>query len=113
MVVMLKPKTPTAAPKVADGIYPATLTKVTSFSNVYGQRIGFEFTLASGESLVLVVDGVRHGFASTNSNTAFIARKGFTSTLHKVPPEVLVDIANARQVKVRFHSHPLTLGRGV
>lgn len=52
MVVMLKPKTPTAAPKVADGIYPATLTKVTSFSNVYGQRIGFEFTLASGEKIM-------------------------------------------------------------
>ena len=46
MVVMLKPKTPTAAPKVADGIYPATLTKVTSFSNVYGQRIGFEIDVA-------------------------------------------------------------------
>ena len=52
MVVMLKPKTPTAAPKVADGIYPATLTKVTSFSNVYGQRIGFEFTLNTGEKIM-------------------------------------------------------------
>lgn len=52
MVVMLKPKTPIAAPKVADGIYPATLTKVTSFSNVYGQRIGFEFTLDSGEKIM-------------------------------------------------------------
>ena len=52
MVVMLKPKMPTAAPKVADGIYPATLTKVTSFSNVYGQRIGFEFTLDTGEKIM-------------------------------------------------------------
>jgi hypothetical protein len=52
MVIMLKPKTPTVAPKVADGIYPATLTKVTSLSNSYGQRIGFEFTLDTGEKIM-------------------------------------------------------------
>ena len=52
MVVMLKPKAPTAATQVADGVYPATLTKVTSFSNVYGARIGFEFTLDSGEKIM-------------------------------------------------------------
>ena len=49
---MLKPKTPTVALKVADGIYAATLTKVTSFFNAYGQRIGFEFTLAKGEKIL-------------------------------------------------------------
>ena len=52
MVMMVKSKTPTAAPKVANGIYPATLTKVTQFSNVFGQRIGFEFTLDSGEKIM-------------------------------------------------------------
>ena len=37
-----------------------------------------DFTLLnSGESLVLLVDGVRHGLVATNSQTAFIARKGF------------------------------------
>ncbi len=61
-----------------------------------------EFTLAGGESLVLLVDGVRHGFTATNSNTAFIARKGFTSHLYKVSPEQLVDIANAGEVKIRL-----------
>ena len=60
-----------------------------------------DFILQSGESLVLSVDGVRHGFAPATSQTAFTSRKGYTSTLYKVPPEVLVDIANARQVKVR------------
>ncbi len=61
-----------------------------------------EFTVPSGESLVLLVDGVRHGLAQTNSQTAFVARRGFTSTLYKVPPELLVDLANAQEVKVRL-----------
>lgn len=49
---MLKPKTQIEAPKVANGIYPATLSKVTQFANVYGQRIGFEFTLDNGEKIM-------------------------------------------------------------
>lgn len=51
MVVMLKAKTP-AAVTVPDGIYKAKLSKVNQFSNVYGQRIGFEFTLESGEKVM-------------------------------------------------------------
>jgi hypothetical protein len=61
-----------------------------------------DFTLQSGESLVLLIDGVRHGFSPTTSTAAFVARKGYTSTLYRVPPEVLVDIANARQVRFRI-----------
>lgn len=61
-----------------------------------------DFTLAPGESLVLLVDGVRHGFATATSGTAFIARRGYTSNLYRVPPEVLVAIANAKEVKIRF-----------
>lgn len=61
-----------------------------------------DFTLAPGESLILLVDGVRHGFSQGQSGTAFVARKGFTSSLYRVPPEVLVAIANARDVRVRF-----------
>jgi hypothetical protein len=30
---------------VDDGVYPAQLTGIKEFSNVYGPRIGFEFTL--------------------------------------------------------------------
>lgn len=48
---MLKAKTPTAV-KVPDGIYKAKLSKVNQFSNVYGERIGFEFTLESGEKVM-------------------------------------------------------------
>jgi hypothetical protein len=55
-----------------------------------------------GESLVLLVDGVRHGFAPAQSGTAFIARKGYTSALYRVAPEVLVAIANAKEVRVRL-----------
>jgi hypothetical protein len=61
-----------------------------------------DFTLQQGESLVLLVDGVRYGFSPTNSHTAFVARKGYASNLYKVPPEVLVNIANAKSVKVRL-----------
>jgi hypothetical protein len=61
-----------------------------------------DFSLQSGESLVLLVDGVRHGFTQTQSNTAFFSRKGYTSGLYRVPPEVLVAIANANEVKIRF-----------
>ena len=61
-----------------------------------------DFTLQNGESLVLLVDGARYGFAQTNSQTAFVSRRGFTSSLYKVPPEVLVEIANAKEVKIRL-----------
>lgn len=61
-----------------------------------------DFSLAQGESLILLVDGVRHGFTQGQSGTAFIARRGYTSGLYRVPPEVLVAIANAREVKIRF-----------
>ncbi len=59
-----------------------------------------DFTLANGETLILLVDGVRYGFSATNSSL-FLGRKGFTSTLYPASPEVLVAIANAREVKVR------------
>lgn len=52
MVMMLKPKAAAKPASVPDGVYQATLTKVTQFSNVYGQRIGFEFTLESGEKVM-------------------------------------------------------------
>ena len=61
-----------------------------------------DFTLASGESLILLVDGVRHGFTQGQSGTAFVGRRNFTSGLYRVPPEVLVDIANAKEVRIRF-----------
>lgn len=61
-----------------------------------------DFVLYSGESLVLLIDGVRHGFAPATSQTAFVPRKGFTSSLYKVSAEILVDIAHAKHVKIRL-----------
>ncbi|MFM1770496.1 MAG: hypothetical protein RJA22_3025 [Verrucomicrobiota bacterium] len=70
-----------------------------------------DFTLAGGESLILLVDGVRHGFTSGQSGTAFVSRRGFSSTLYRVPPTLLVDIANAKEVRVRFKGANNTLER--
>jgi len=61
-----------------------------------------DFTLQTGESLVLLVDGVRHGFSQSPSSTVFVGRKGYTSGLYRVPPELLVAIANAKEVSVRI-----------
>jgi hypothetical protein len=61
-----------------------------------------EFTLQSGESLVLLVDGVRYGLSQSPSTTAFAGRKGYISGLYRVPPEVIVAIANAEEVRIRF-----------
>lgn len=62
-----------------------------------------DFTpLPQGEALVLLVDGVRHGFSQSQSSTSFIARKGYTSALYRVSPEALVAIANAKEVRLRL-----------
>ena len=61
-----------------------------------------DFTPGQGETLVLLVDGVRHGFTPSQSGTAFVARRGYNSALYRVSPEVLVAIGNAREVRIRF-----------
>jgi len=43
--MLLKPQPKTKAALVPDGMYSAVLSNVTMFENVYGQRVGFEFTL--------------------------------------------------------------------
>ena len=45
MAIVLKPKSNNAVVVVPEGIHKATLSKVTQFSNAYGLRVGFEFTL--------------------------------------------------------------------
>jgi len=46
IVVANRASAPVAALK--DGTYKATLTNIKQFSNTYGQRIGFEFTVLGG-----------------------------------------------------------------
>jgi len=45
MAIVLKPKSNNEAVGVPEGIHKATLSKVTQFTNAYGLRVGFEFTL--------------------------------------------------------------------
>jgi hypothetical protein len=61
-----------------------------------------DFTLQPGESMVLLVDGVRHSLTATTTPSVLVARRGFAAALYRVPPQVLVDIANAREVKIRL-----------
>jgi hypothetical protein len=61
-----------------------------------------DFTLTTGESLILLVDAVRYGFTNSPTSTVFVARRGYTSNLYSATPDVLVAIANAREVKIRF-----------
>lgn len=48
-MVVVKPKPPAAADIIRDGSYRARLTGLKEFSNNYGPRIGFEFTIQGGQ----------------------------------------------------------------
>ena len=61
-----------------------------------------DFTLQSGESLVLLIDGERYGLTQSPPASGFVGRKGFTTGMYRVQPEVLVAIANAQEVRLRF-----------
>lgn len=62
-----------------------------------------DFNLVSGgESLVLLVDGQRHGLATATPQAAWVARRGFQSAIYRASPELIVDLANAREVKLRL-----------
>lgn len=61
-----------------------------------------DFTpVPQGETLVLLVDGVRHAFTVAQSTAAFVPRKGFATTLYRTTPEVLVALANAKEIRLR------------
>ena len=47
LVVKQKAAEPLAA--VKDGTYRARLTKIKQFTNTYGERLGFEFTIEGGD----------------------------------------------------------------
>jgi hypothetical protein len=50
----------------------------------------------------LLVDGVRHGLISTNLQTGFATRRGFTTAFYRVQPEVIEAIARAGAVRLRL-----------
>ena len=49
MVFKVKPKAATPAASIKDGAYRATVSNLKQFANVYGERVGFEFTIQGGQ----------------------------------------------------------------
>jgi hypothetical protein len=49
MVFKVKPKAAPAAAVIKDGTYRATVSSLKQFTNTYGERIGFEFTIQGGQ----------------------------------------------------------------
>lgn len=70
-----------------------------------------DFSLATGESLIVLADGVRYGCSMATPQTAWETRRGFLTTYYKVPPEVIVAIANAKEVKLRIKGTTGTMER--
>lgn len=71
---------------------------------LYTEIAPADFSLLSGESLVVLIDGERHSFAPTQPVSSQDSRRGFLTTFYRVSPEVLADLANAREVKMRLKS---------
>ena len=78
---------------------------------LYTEIAPADFSLASGESLIVLADGVRYGCTVTPPQTAWESRRGFLITYYKVAPEVVLAIANAREVKLRIRGTSGTLER--
>ena len=49
MAFKVTPKAATPAAVIKDGTYRATVSNLKQFANVYGERVGFEFTIKSGQ----------------------------------------------------------------
>ena len=62
---------------------------------------------------MLLVDGVRHGFTQSQSSTEFVARKGYTSVLYRVAPDVIQHASGRSrdELNPRFEEIHLTLHR--
>lgn len=71
-----------------------------------------DFTPAPGENLILLLDGQRYGLTPTNS-PAFQGRREFVSTLYRVTPEILVDLANAREARLRLRGVTYAIERDI
>lgn len=78
---------------------------------LYTEIAPAEFNLASGESLIVLADGVRFGCTSAAPQTAWETRRGYLTTYYKVAPEVITAIANAKEVKLRIKGTSGTLER--
>ena len=70
-----------------------------------------DFTLQTGESLLLLIDGVRLALAPATPRSSWTTRRGFVTTFYKVPGDVLTGIANADEVRLRIKGSNLTIER--
>jgi len=70
-----------------------------------------DFTAGPGDNLILLIDSTRYAFAPVLPSAGFSSRKGYVSTLYRVPPDVLVAIANAEEVRVRLRGTTTTIDR--
>ena len=50
MTLVVKQKDTASVALIKDGSYKAALTNIKQFTNTYGQRIGFEFTVLGGDA---------------------------------------------------------------
>lgn len=78
---------------------------------LYTEIAPADFSLATGESLIVLADGVRFGCTPATPQTAWETRRSFLTTYYKVAPEVIVAIANAQEVKLRIKGTTGTLER--
>lgn len=78
---------------------------------LYTEIAPADFSLASGESLIVLADGVRFGCTSATPQTAWETRRGYLTTYYKVAPEAITAIANAKEVKLRIKGTTGTLER--
>jgi hypothetical protein len=70
-----------------------------------------DFALQPGESLVVLVDGDRHAFAPATPRSGWTTRRGFFTTFYKVPVDVLIGVANAKEVRLRIKGGNVTFER--
>lgn len=98
-------------------VTPVTNTVVKTSENpladyyLYTEIAPADFSLATGESLIVLADGVRYGCLPAPLQSAWETRRGFLTTYYKVAPDVIVAIANSKEVKLRIKGTAGTLER--
>jgi hypothetical protein len=78
---------------------------------LYTEIAPADFTLSPGENLVLLVDTNRYGFSSSSPLSGWQGRRGFLTTFYKVPSDVIWQIANSTEVKLRLKTPGGTVER--
>lgn len=78
---------------------------------LYTEIAPADLQLATGENLVLLVDGRRYAFSAAVPASGWNARRGYLTTHYRVPPEVIAGIANAEEVRLRIRAQAASIER--